>query len=113
MRLSIRIELAGGGRLGPGKCALLKAIEADGSISGAARSLGMSYRRAWVLINELNHLFAWPLVETATGGDRGGGAKLTEAGRDVLARYEAVQRLAEAAAAGEIAALDDLTIQPG
>jgi len=73
--------------MGPGKADLLRAIEATGSISAAARALGMSYRRAWLLVDTMNQCFKSPLVETLTGGQHGGGARVTELGQDVLRRY--------------------------
>lgn len=99
MGLSVRIDLEGGGRIGPGKVALLRAIAAEGSISAAARTLGMSYRRAWVLVDDLNHLFAEPVVVTTIGGGQGGGAVLTATGTAVVQLYEAVQAQAAAATA--------------
>ena len=81
--LSIRIDLAGGGRVGPGKIAVLEEIERTGSISAAGRSLGMSYRRTWTLVEDLNALLGEPVVATAAGGAGGGGAVLTEIGRNV------------------------------
>ena len=71
--LSIRIDLAAGARIGPGKIALLEAIRATGSISAAARSLGMSYRRAWLLVEDVNRALLAPAVTTETGGRSGGG----------------------------------------
>ena len=73
--------------IGPGKMDLLAAIRAAGSISGAARHLGMSYRRAWLLVETMNQCFHQPLVGTVTGGRSGGGAKLTLDGERVLAGY--------------------------
>ena len=73
--------------MGPGKAELLHAIEDTGSISAAARSLGMSYRRAWLLVDTMNQCFRSPVVETLTGGQKGGGARITELGREVLRRY--------------------------
>lgn len=78
--------------IGPGKMALLAAIEQAGSISAAAKALGMSYRRAWVLVAETNRCLVEPAVATATGGDRGGGAALTDFGRAFLAAYRALER---------------------
>jgi len=92
--LSLRIDL-GEGRFGPGKAKLLEAIDEAGSISGAARALGMSYARAWTLTEEMNGLFAAPLVETFAGGARRGGARLTETGKSVSALYAEVCRQAE------------------
>lgn len=96
--LSLRIDLAGG-RIGPGKIALLEAIAREGSISAAARSLNMSYRRAWELVSALNETFASPVVARLTGGRRGGGASLTELGLQILAGYRAIEAAASLAAA--------------
>ena len=90
-RLFLRIDLEPQGRIGPGKIALLEAIARTGSISAAGRSLRMSYRRAWVLVDELNHLFAEPLVTTQLGGQHGGGAALTELGASLVARFRALE----------------------
>lgn len=78
--------------LGPGKMQLLAAIGEAGSISGAARKMKMSYRRAWLLVETMNSCFQTPLVETATGGRAGGGAHLTTQGKKVLESYEAMMR---------------------
>lgn len=94
--------------VGPGKIALLEAIAETGSISAAARELGMSYRRAWLLIDELNHALREPAVVTAAGGSRGGGAVLTEVGAKVVRLYRAIDASAHAAAKADIAALKRL-----
>lgn len=96
--LSIRIDLEGGGRIGPGKVRLLKAVAETGSISAAARSLGMSYRRAWSLTADLNAVLGEPLLTTAAGGAQGGGAALTELGRRVIDAYDRVEAAASQAA---------------
>lgn len=88
-RLSIRVDLPSG-RFGPGKAALLRAIGETGSISAAARSLGMSYARAWTLTEDMNGLFGKPLVDTWSGGDRRGGASLTDSGTKVLGLYDSI-----------------------
>ena len=93
-QLSIRIDLAPSGRLGPGKILLLERIGEHGSISAAGRSMGMSYRRAWELVAELNSSFQEPLVTAQTGGRSGGGAELTEAGKAVVARYREIEKVA-------------------
>jgi molybdate transport system regulatory protein len=90
-RLSIRLDLASGARIGPGKVAVLEEIARSGSISAAGRVLKMSYRRTWELVEELNHSLGTPVVETAAGGSGGGGAILTEAGKAVIARYRAIE----------------------
>jgi molybdate transport system regulatory protein len=76
--------------IGPGKADLLQAIRDTGSISAAGKQLGMSYRRAWLLVDAMNRCFKTPLVETATGGQAGGGARLTANGEKVLERYSAM-----------------------
>ncbi|WP_288410211.1 LysR family transcriptional regulator [uncultured Herbaspirillum sp.] len=97
---------------GPGKADLLQAIAQTGSISGAAREMGMSYRRAWLLVEEMNRCFASPLVATATGGARGGGAAVTELGREVLARYRRMQKKAATAIAADLRHLHSLMHEP-
>jgi molybdate transport system regulatory protein len=89
--LSIRIDLADGGRVGPGKIAVLEEIARTGSISAAGRALGMSYRRTWKLVEDLNLTLGKPVVETIAGGAGGGGARLTEAGRAIVACYRAIE----------------------
>ena len=97
---------------GPGKAALLLAIEQAGSISAAARALGMSYRRAWLLVEEMNASFQQPLVATATGGAKGGGARITALARAMLTRYERMTIKAEAAVAQDMAYFEALMIIP-
>ncbi|QJQ00802.1 winged helix-turn-helix domain-containing protein [Herbaspirillum rubrisubalbicans] len=97
---------------GPGKADLLQAIAQTGSISGAAREMGMSYRRAWLLVEEMNRCFASPLVATATGGPRGGGAAVTELGQEVLARYRRMQKKAATAIATDLRHLHSLMHEP-
>ena len=94
--------------LGPGKISLLEAIAATGSISAAGRSLGMSYRRAWVLVAEMNEMFDSPVVSTAAGGAKGGGTALTDIGDAVVTHYRAIEAAAMKAAARDIAALQRL-----
>lgn len=104
-RLSIRIDLPNG-RFGPGKAALLCAIAETGSISAAARALDMSYARAWSLTEDMNTCFGKPLLDTFFGGNRRGGARLTEAGTTVLALYQSIASQAEQ---GSARALKSLT----
>jgi molybdate transport system regulatory protein len=104
-RLSIRLDLACGARIGPGKVALLEAIGRCGSISAAGRALKMSYRRAWKLVEDLNAHLGTPVVTTAAGGTGGGGARLTDAGLAVVAAYRGIETAAEAAAQPHLAAL--------
>ena len=107
-RLRIRIVFGDLGMIGPGKADLLERIDRHGSIAAAGREMGMSYKRAWELIGTLNAMFHAPLVTRTRGGPGGGGAVLTETGREVLTLYRALE--AEAAAGGtrQIAALQGL-----
>jgi molybdate transport system regulatory protein len=98
LHVSIRLDLPSGGRIGPGKVALLEAIDREGSIAAAARALGMSYPRAWTLVEAVDQALGIPAVSRAPGGQSGGGAALTPAGRDLLARYRAVEAAAQLAA---------------
>jgi molybdate transport system regulatory protein len=106
-RVQFRLRFSRGDDIavGPGKVDLLEAIEASGSISGAARSLGMSYRRAWLLVDTMNRCFRAPLVEAEAGGKRGGGARLTRLGAEVIERYRRIERDAARAGAADIRAL--------
>lgn len=104
-RLSIRVDLAGGARIGPGKVALLEQIGRTGSISAAGRALRMSYRRAWDLVEELNRSLGCAVVSTSAGGPGGGGASLTAAGQAVVGQYRALETAAQAAARPHLAAL--------
>jgi len=106
--LSIRIDLPTGRRFGPGKAALLHAIEAEGSISGAARHLGMSYPRALGLVEDMNAQFTEALVLTFQGGAKRGGAELTDTGRVVMAEYAAISSEAEVANRDRLQALSKL-----
>ena len=106
--LRLRVVFGPGAMLGPGKADLLAMIEETGSISAAGRRMRMSYKRAWTLVETLNTLFAAPLVASSRGGEGGGGARLTGAGREVLARYRALERRAADAGADDIAALEAL-----
>ena len=98
----LRVLLGSPVAMGPGKAALLEAIAAHGSISGAARAMGMSYRRAWVLVDAMNRAFKAPLVRTATGGPRGGGGALTKTGRTALHRYRTMEAKAHASVAPDM-----------
>jgi len=107
-RLKLKLQLYCGDEIamGPGKAALLEAIAREGSISAAGRALGMSYRRAWLLVDTMNRCFERPLVEAHPGGGKGAGAKLTEAGEAALAAYQALSEQVESRASGP--ALDAL-----
>ena len=105
-RLSIRVDLASGARIGPGKVAVLEEIGRSGSISAAGRVLSMSYKRTWQLVEELNSSLGVPVVETAAGGSGGGGAMLTDAGRAVIERYRAIEMETALAARKHLLALN-------
>ena len=94
--------------LGPGKAELLERIAATGSIAAAARDMGMSYKRAWMLIETLNAMFRAPVVDRSRGGPGGGGAVLTETGQMALAQYRALATRVAEAGADEIALLQSL-----
>ena len=104
-RLSIRVDLASGARIGPGKVAVLEAIASSGSISAAGRALHISYRRTWELVEDLNATLGAPVVQTAAGGSGGGGASLTELGQAVVTRYRAIEEDCAAAARKHLTAL--------
>jgi molybdate transport system regulatory protein len=101
----LRIVLEPDVAIGPGKADLLEHIAVTGSISAAGRRMGMSYRRAWLLVDTMNRCFRDPLVETATGGAGGGGARLSALGHEVLERYRRMEELAGAAVEQEMRAL--------
>ena len=103
VKFRIRITRGEEIAVGPGKIALLEAIVDTGSITHAARKLGMSYRRAWLLVEATNAAFIEPLVATSTGGSGGGGAQLTEFGMAMLARYRAMELKAAQALASDFA----------
>lgn len=105
-RLTLRLDFEDGRRLGHGKIALLEAIRRTGSIAAAGREFGMAYRRAWLLTDELNRMFAGPLIETRGGGKNGGGAQLTELGEEVVTLYRAAEAKAVAVASAEIARIE-------
>ena len=107
-RLRIRVVFDGVGMIGPGKADLLDGIARCGSIAAAGREMGMSYKRAWELIGTLNAMFRAPLVARMRGGPGGGGAVLTEMGREVLSHYRAVEADAAEAGAARLDALRSL-----
>lgn len=104
LRVVIEPEVA----IGPGKADLLEAIRDTGSISAAGRRLGMSYRRAWLLVDELNRHLGAPVVDAVTGGAKGGGAQLTRTGDEVLTRYRHMEEKCRAAVADDVTALKQL-----
>ena len=101
--IRLRIDLSPDSAIGPGKIALLEHIEATGSLSQAARELGMSYRRAWLLLNDVNRMFSDPATTASVGGSGGGGAQLTELGRAIVKAYREIEDAAEKAASTRIA----------
>ncbi len=111
-RLRIRIVFDEGGMIGPGKAELLERIARSGSIAAAGREMGMSYKRAWELIGTLNAMFRAPLVARTRGGPGGGGAELTDLGREVLALYRGIEAEAAGAGAAGMAALRALLRDP-
>jgi len=102
LALVLRIDFPKGSRLGRGKMELLEHIRETGSISAAGRAMDMSYRRAWLLISELNGMFRTPVVESQRGGQRGGGAALTAFGEELLARFRGMEAAARDAMAGDL-----------
>jgi molybdate transport system regulatory protein len=101
LRLVLEPDIA----IGPGKADILEGIKETGSIAAAGRRMGMSYKRAWLLVETMNRCFQEPLVATSRGGRAKGGAALTPCGHEVLERYRRMEQLTEAAIAGEMAAL--------
>jgi molybdate transport system regulatory protein len=105
VRLTIRIDFEDAEGFGPGKARLLELIEELGSIRSAAAAMQMSYRHAWLLLQSVEDTFGAPVLSTATGGAKGGGAKLTELGKTVLARYRAIEAQAVRATTPELTEL--------
>jgi len=95
----IRLDFSGTCSLGPGKIGLLEGIERTGSLSAAARAMGMSYRRAWLLLHSTNEGFSEPVVELSVGGKDGGGTRLTDYGRQLVADFRRFEDAVEALAA--------------
>ena len=110
--LTIRIDFGTFGYLGPGKIALMELISKHGSIAAAGREMKMSYRRAWLLVDEINHIFREPLVDRQMGGSGGGGAHLTKLGRNVVGRYRAIEGAAATASAADLASTEGVPSEP-
>jgi molybdate transport system regulatory protein len=110
--LTLRIDFDGDRALGPGKIRLLELIGSHGSISAAGREMGMSYRRAWLLVDDLNRCFREPVVAAQVGGVHGGGASLTALGRAVVEHYRAIEKAAESASASHVGALAASLAEP-
>jgi molybdate transport system regulatory protein len=104
-RLRLRIDLEPEGAIGPGKIELMERIDTLGSIAAAGRAMGMSYRRAWELIDSVNQYFSKPVVTKQPGGTAGGGAKLTPLGRQVIEHYRAIERKANRITESHLTAL--------
>lgn len=111
--LTLRVMARDFPAMGPGKAALVAAIAKTGSISAAARTMRMSYRRAWQLVEALNASFAEPVVLTAVGGKRGGGAVVTVFGLRLLAQYRAMESKATAAIASDLKQFSKHLRKPG
>ena len=107
VRLTVRVDFGADRALGPGKIRLLEAIGKTGSISRAGRALGMSYRRAWLLVDDMNRCFRAPVVTTQPGGVQGGGAALTPFGVDLIENYRAIEARATVAAEPHLQALQN------
>ncbi|WP_265501715.1 winged helix-turn-helix domain-containing protein [Paracoccus beibuensis] len=108
LRIKLRLEYDSPLILGPGKAELLARIDRLGSISAAAREMGMSYKRAWTLVEEMNVAFAEPVIDSARGGAGGGGARVTQTGQAVLRHYRALEALLREAGAEDLQALNAL-----
>ena len=106
--LRLRLVLGPDIAIGPGKADLLEGIKETGSIAAAGRRMGMSYRRAWLLVETMNGCFKSPVVEASKGGATGGRAVLTRTGEDVLARFRRIEASALAATRADRAALERL-----
>ena len=105
-RIRIRIYFGDGHSVGPGKVQLLEAVRESGSISAAARSMGMAYRHAWEMIDDMNQCFRSPVVTGTSGGRAGGGATLTPFGEEVVKRFRAMEKRARKAMERDVEALD-------
>jgi molybdate transport system regulatory protein len=108
VQFRLRIRSGDDIAVGPGKIELLEAIAGTGSITAAAKSLEMSYRRAWLLVDTMNRCFKRRVVETEAGGTRGGGTQLTALGAQLVRSYRRIESRAATANATEIAALTRL-----
>ena len=105
-RLTLRVDFGANRSIGPGKIRLLEAIDDSGSISKAGRALGMSYRRAWLLIDDMNRCFRRAVVSARPGGSQGGGAALTDFGGMLVKDYRAIERAAASAARSRLRRLE-------
>jgi len=110
-RFRLRINKGEEIAVGPGKVALLEAIIAAGSITAAAKDLGMSYRRAWLLVDDMNRCFKKPVVDSAKGGKEGGGTVVTPTGHEVVALYRGIEAQAQKAAGADLAKLTRMLVR--
>lgn len=104
-RLTIRIDIGPDAAFGPGKARLLELVEETGSIRRAAAGMGMSYRRAWLLLRDIGNVIGMPAVQTRTGGPNGGGTSLSTRGRAMLEQYRMIERRAAQSCAKELTSL--------
>jgi molybdate transport system regulatory protein len=111
-RLTVRIDFEGSESFGPGKVRLLELIDDLGSIRSAAAAMNMSYRHAWLLLQAVEDTFGAPVISTATGGAKGGGARLTELGRTLVAKYRSIETQAAKATAGDLTELTKASSGP-
>lgn len=111
-KVILRLELPGGGIVGPGKADLLERVDRLGSISEAARDMHMSYAQAWKLVETMNQTFGRPVVHTQQGGRKGGGAKLTPTGRKILQCYRSIQQSAAKRVGREVRRIERLASRP-
>ena len=109
-QLKIRLVFDNDGMIGPGKAELLDRIAATGSMAAAGREMGMSYKRAWQLVEMMNEMFREPVVETSRGGAKGGGARVTETGKIVLNQYRQMENAMRTAGQVHISRLESLTV---
>jgi molybdate transport system regulatory protein len=109
-QMRLRVIFGPAGMMGPGKAELLERITRTGSIAAAGREMGMSYKRAWQLVETMNAMFRAPLVESTRGGAKGGGASVTETGRVVLEHYRGLEAAARAAGGTHLSALEALLV---
>ena len=105
-RLTLRVDLDEDRAIGPGKIRLLEAIRDAGSITKAGIALGMSYRRAWLLVDDMNNCFREPVIAAQVGGSRGGGALLTAFGKTLIDQYRAIEAEAHSATASRLRELE-------
>ena len=105
-QIKVQINLANGARLGPGKIKLLEMIDQQGSLSRGDAKMGISYRRAWLFMQQINDAFGVPAIATPQGGHGGGSAKLTEFGRELIQRYRQMEKATDAAASETLQWLD-------